>query len=215
MRALPPVHRRDLLRPLRFLGAACLVMVVVVTTTPLPNRILLALSPAARLEPADAIVVLGGGIDEVGTLGDSSLRRVVHGIELFHRGLAPRIVVFGPEETAGAVREAYVRARLAVEFGIPEHAVLIDHHPVTTRAEAAAAEQLLKPLRARRVLLVTGLHHQLRAGALFRAAGFEVLPAPVNEVAAYGDDPEDRLRLTQKLLQELAARVYYRLAGYL
>jgi uncharacterized SAM-binding protein YcdF (DUF218 family) len=215
MTAPPPARAARLLRASRLLGATVLMLLALTIATPLPNRALLALSPAPRLEPADAIVVLGGGVDEAGTLSDSSLRRVVHGVELHRRGLAPRLVVFGPEERPGGPREAEIRARLAVGFGVPTSAVMVDASPLTTREEARAASRLLKPLQVRRLLLVTGVQHQLRAGALFRREGFVVLPAPVNEVAALDDDPEDRLRLTRGLLQELVGRVYYRLAGYL
>jgi hypothetical protein len=50
---------------------------------------------------------------------------------------------------------------------------------------------------------------------LFERVGFEVLPAPADSVSSVTRSPEARLRLLRHLSQELMARLYYRLAGYL
>ena len=44
-------------------------------------------------------------------------------------------------------------------------------------------------------------------------SGFEVLPAPVFDTISDAA-PEDRLSTTRSLVMELAARLYYRAAGY-
>src|SRR2546426_10030947 len=94
-----PSHRNALDRTLvvvcRCLGAAA-VLVCLAAFTPLPNHLAQALRPEPRLEPADAIVVLGGGIDPDGTLTPDSLYRVTQGIRLYKARLAPLIVFSGP-----------------------------------------------------------------------------------------------------------------------
>jgi uncharacterized SAM-binding protein YcdF (DUF218 family) len=202
-------------RALRLLGAAGALAVAVAALTPAPNAMLERLAPQERLEAADAVVVLGGGMDELGNLGDSSLRRTVHGIRLWRRGLAPRLLLFGPAEREGAPTESGVRAALAVEMGVPRTAILVDDFALTTRAESEQAGRLLLPHGGRRILLVTGSHHLPRAHALFARAGFEVLPAPVSELPPGARRPGQRLYLARGLLMEWIGRVYYRLAGYL
>src|SRR5437016_3538867 len=150
-------HRDALDRTLvvvcRCLGAAA-VLVCLAALTPLPNYLARSLQAEARLGPADAIVVLGSGIEPDGALSPGSLYRVTQGIKLYKARLAPLIVFSGPA------------------FGGP----------------AAEAEV---------------------------AAGLEVLPAPADSVSPATEGPEARLELLRRLSQELMARLYYRLAGYL
>ena len=212
-----PSHRNALDRTLvvvcRCLGAA-VVLVCLAALTPLPNHLAQALRPQPRLEPADAIVVLGGGIDPDGTLTPDSLSRVTRGIRLYKAGLAPLIVFSGPG-VGGRAREAEIAARLARELGVESGQILTETDARTTREEAARIARQLEPRAVRRILLVTDSEHLTRAVPLFQGAGFEVLPAPADSVSSATDGPEERLKLLRRVGQELMARLYYRLAGYL
>src|SRR2546427_195102 len=73
----------------------------------------------------------------------------------------------------------------------------------------------IEPRAVRRILLVTDSEHLPRAVALFERAGLEVLPAPADSVSPATEGPGARLELLRRLSQELMARLYYRLAGYL
>jgi hypothetical protein len=50
---------------------------------------------------------------------------------------------------------------------------------------------------------------------VFEGAGFDVLAAPVSDVAPGVAAPASRLRAAVSLMGELLAWIYYRLAGYL
>ena len=50
---------------------------------------------------------------------------------------------------------------------------------------------------------------------LFEKLDFAVQPAPADDVSNPAILPEDRLRLARRVIEEIAARTYYRLAGYL
>jgi len=199
---------------LRLIGGAAVALFAALAFTPLPNRLHRVLvPPAPPPEPAPAIVVLGAGVDG-GVLTDASLRRVLGGVALFRRGLAPLIVMLGPgHDPEGS--EAEVRVRLAKDLGVPASALLADARGLTTRDEARVCWEDLAPRGARRILLVTGSEHVPRAAALFRRAGFDVVPAPVDELAGRAGRPQARLELARGLLRELLARVYNRGAGYL
>ena len=43
----------------------------------------------------------------------------------------------------------------------------------------------------------------------------EVLAAPADDFSNAADKPDERLRLMRRILAELLARIYYRVAGYL
>jgi uncharacterized SAM-binding protein YcdF (DUF218 family) len=197
---------------LRAAGAAVLTLFLAAAFTPLANALHARLLVAPRLERAEAIVVLGAGVSSLGTLSDSSLRRALRGIELQRRGLAPRLVLLGP--TAGDVDEAAIRAGLARSLGVRDDAIAVVTGGRTTREEAARTRAALGPA-ARRILLVTGGLHMARARALYERAGFEVLPAPVDDASGGGVSPQSRLALLVRVGTELAARAYHRAAGYL
>jgi uncharacterized SAM-binding protein YcdF (DUF218 family) len=197
-------------RALGWLGGAAVASFFLVAFSPLPNRLHSAFTVPERLEPADAIVVLGAGVTE-GYLSERSLRRAVHGLRLFQRGLAPVLVLHGPGY-GGSATEAATRAELLRDLGVPPAALVLAGGR-TTREEARESWDRLSREGRARILLVTGSHHMWRARAMFERQGFEVLAAPVEEVAALGARPELRLGMARSLLQEGMARLVYRLAG--
>jgi uncharacterized SAM-binding protein YcdF (DUF218 family) len=207
-RTVPTARTRRFCRGLGLLGLACL---AAVAFTPLPVVLARSIGVPARLAPADAIVVLGADVAVDGSLVSPSLRSAIHGLRLYRRQLAPLLVFSGPPARSDRPAEPAVRAALAAELGIPPAAVLTVT-AWTTAEEAAHVQALLAPRGIRRILLVTDSQHLVRAGRLFERAGFEVLPAPADSLAA-AESPEGRLDLTRRVLAELAARLLYRIAG--
>ena len=110
--------------------------------------------------------------------------------------------------------EAAIRGALARSLGVRHDAIVRVTGGRTTREEAARTRETLGPA-ARRILLVTGALHMTRAAALYERAGFEVLPAPVDDASGGGVSPQSRLALLVRVGTELAARAYHRAAGYL
>jgi uncharacterized SAM-binding protein YcdF (DUF218 family) len=197
----------------RFLGLAALVVLAASAFTPLLAAVAAWLGGTARLDPADAIVVAArGGVDSDGVLSNASLRRALHGIALYRRGLAPLLLFTGghPDRRPD---EAAARADLARCLGVPAPAILADSRAHTTREEARAVRAVLAPRGVRRILLVADPSDMPRTRALFAQAGFDVLPAPTD--ADRPGTPEARLGLLRELLSEGLAWAYYRLAGYL
>jgi len=196
------------MRGLRLLGLAGLIVFATMAFTPLANYINIRMAGVARLEPSDAIVVLGrGGADSDGILTNRSLRRVVRGIDLYRQGLAPLLVFSGSlEETRG-------RANVARALGVPGPAILSAPPARTTREEAEEIRKLLLPLGKKSVLLVSDPIDMPRARALMERAGFTVRPAPT--AASGPSQPEARLGLVRELLIELAAWTFYRVTGAL
>ena len=195
----------------RIAGAAGVVGFATCAFTPFPNVIARAASgPPAELRggAAEAIVVLGGGLRADGSLTGSSLRRLVHGVLLQRARVAPRLVLLGSRE------EAELRARLARELGVPTESTVTITEAQTTREEVIRVRQVMPPGR-RTIVLVTDSQHMLRAWRLFEKLDFAVQPAPADDVSNPAILPEDRLRLARRVIEEIAARTYYRLAGYL
>jgi uncharacterized SAM-binding protein YcdF (DUF218 family) len=195
-------------------GAVCLAAFFAVAYTPLTAALYVRHDERAALTRADAIVVLGAGMAPDGVLNAASLERLVSGIVLFRRGLAPRLVLLGPGHRAGPT-EAEARAALARDLGVPADALVTEARGLTTREEAALVASRMREVGGRRVLLVTGTDHMPRARLLFEREGLDVIPAPVVEISPVTGQPDARLELGRILLQEALARVYYRVAGFL
>ena len=197
----------------RLTGLGAVLVICATAFTPLLSHLAAWLGGPARLEPADAIVVAArGGVDSDGVLSNASLRRTLHGIALYQRGLAPLLVFTGTHRTLGP-DEAAVRADLARRFGVPAAAVLTESRARATREEARFTRAQLAPRGVRRILLVTDPSDMPRTRALFARSGFDVLPAPTD--ADRPGTPEARLGLLRELVGEGLAWAYYRLAGYL
>jgi uncharacterized SAM-binding protein YcdF (DUF218 family) len=186
---------------------------LLVIFTPLPNVLMQSAGVPVQLQPAAAIVVLGGGMEDDGVLTSSSLRRALYGIILYHQGFAPLLAFSGPA-SEDSREEAAVRAEMARLFGVLPSAIVTETAAQTTREEALRMAALLQPMDVYQILLVTSYEHMTRSRRLFENAGFTVQPAPVDDLS-HARKPEARLRLMRQVTQEFLARTYYRLAGYL
>jgi uncharacterized SAM-binding protein YcdF (DUF218 family) len=148
------------------------------------------LFPPAAIESvpqADAIVVLGGGIEgaapprifpDLSAAGD----RVWHAARLYHSGKAPLVVVSGGglPWTEDRGPEAEAMARFLTDLGVPRDKMLLEGRSATTYENARRTKLVLDAIGVGRVLLVTSARHMPRAEATFRAAGITVVPAPTD-----------------------------------
>lgn len=124
----------------------------------------------------DAIVVLGCRVAE-GALSAPARRRVERGARAFHEGLATRVVVTGGRRWNRAQEAEEFAAELA-RLEVPLEAVLREARSLTTAENARCTAELLAPLGARRVGVVTCDWHMQRALWLFQRAGLAAIPVP-------------------------------------
>jgi uncharacterized SAM-binding protein YcdF (DUF218 family) len=202
---------------LRRLGALTLLLLLLVSFTPLVNLWAYWLGPSAPKPgsaAAEAIVVLGaGGVTAGGALTDASLRGAFEGITLYRRGVAP-LVVFSGSRTDSPPDEASARADLARDCGLPASAILSSSTARTTREEAVEIRRLLAARGINRVMLVADASGLPRAMRAFERVGFAVVAEPSAGMLDLGGGPEDRINLLRQIAIELVARLYYRLAGF-
>ena len=122
--------------------------------------------------PADAIVVLGGGVLPDGTLPVVPRTRVERAAELFRGGIAPRMVLSGrcglmqPEPP---VTEAAAMAAYAMELGVPQEALLLEEGSKDTLGNAYFTRiHFLEPNGWTSIRVVTSDFHLSRAAWVFR-----------------------------------------------
>lgn len=200
---------------IRGVGVLTFAAFLIVALTPASNAVGRKLAVRSEVRPAEAIVVLGAGLLHGGILNDESMRRAICGIELY-KGLAPVIVLSGTSRAEEPnPTEAEIRAELAGAMGIPSQAILKEETANTTREESIHIAEKLRQQHMSRILLVTESLHMRRAEYVFERAGFQVFPATSADYTITAVGPVDKLWLTIRILEESAALIYYRAAGYI
>ena len=197
-----------------------------------------ALTPR-QLPRADAVVVLGGGLRpalpprqgvEVAEGGD----RLLRGVQLVRRGLAPLLVTSGGRvsftSNDPAPPEAIWARDLAQELGLPANRILINPGSRTTAEEARDIGALGRRRGWTRGLLVTSAFHMPRSLATFQQrSGLTVVPVACDyqlpDRAHYGKPtlgntlksllPDaEALYLSTVALKEHLGLAIYRLRGW-
>jgi uncharacterized SAM-binding protein YcdF (DUF218 family) len=113
---------------------------------------------------ADAIVILGGGLEN----------RPFAAARLFHDGVAPRILYMntrtGPAEESGvALSERELTRRILLSNNVPESAMLaIGSHVASTYDESRAVRAWAMQTGATSIVITTDLFHTRRAMWIFR-----------------------------------------------
>jgi uncharacterized SAM-binding protein YcdF (DUF218 family) len=130
-----------------------------------------------RAIPSDVLVVLGARVFPGGVPSGSLQARVEKAVELYQRGLAPRLV-FSGGVGVNPPSEAQVMRALAVQLGVPAEACILEEQSHSTEQNARYSAELLRSMGARRVLVVSDPYHLLRARQYFRLQGFEVATSP-------------------------------------
>jgi uncharacterized SAM-binding protein YcdF (DUF218 family) len=157
--------------------------------------LILPLERQARRDAADApaccydsIVVLGGGITPAAPpfqpepdLGDSA-DRMWYAAQLYHRGLAPRIIVSGGGFLAAnnggpATTEAEAMRRFLKDLGVPDSAIVDEGTSVNTIQNIERVKEMMKGAR---VALVTSAYHMPRAMRLARRYQLDAVAFPTD-----------------------------------
>lgn len=174
-----------------------------------------------RTQPADAIVVLGGGTyfhaPEYGadTVSEFTLARLRYAARL-QRETGKPLLVTGGKPLGNDLSEAQqMKAVLEQEFKVPVR--WAEGASDNTLENARYSHELLQQASIRRIYLVTHAWHMSRSILAFRAAGFDVVPAPTAFTTRYQTDllsfipRAEALRNSKFFVHELIGLLWYRL----
>jgi uncharacterized SAM-binding protein YcdF (DUF218 family) len=228
-----------LLLPTRFaragrrLAVTSLILLAILGLSPLGNALILPLEErfppwnAADGAPA-GIIVLGGAISPDVSAARSevalneSAERLTVAAELALRYPDARILFSGGSGALifGEDAEAEFAARVFESFGIPRGRLLLEDRSRNTVENAILSKNLAQPRPGERWLLVTSAYHMPRAIGIFREAGFDVEPYPVDwRTSGSGDALRpfptvgDGLRRTDTAVREWVGLLVYWLMG--
>jgi uncharacterized SAM-binding protein YcdF (DUF218 family) len=215
---------------LRLVRTATVVLVVLAVPpweawliAPLEDRV----PPPAQLpQRVDGVIVLGGAIqpDITEMRGQPALNghaeRITTLVRLAHDYPDARLVYSGG--SASIVRqdlkEAPVAQALLQSMGVDVGRVLFEDQSRNTWENAVFTRQLVRPAPDQTWLLVTSAAHMPRSLGAFRAAGWQVVPYPVDYTVAgtgsWGGGVGTGARAVRQGLHEWAGLLYYRLRGW-
>jgi uncharacterized SAM-binding protein YcdF (DUF218 family) len=212
---------------LAFLGRVNVVLVaaavlfgifVLIADTPIMRPAAEAWVRADSVPPrADAIVVLSSSVNSAGMLNAQSVGRLLSGLELFQRGVAPALVTTEISTRFGSVTRTSTadRERLVTLGGARQGWTFVtDVH--TTRDEATQVRARVGAGKS--LVVVTAPLHTRRACATFEGVGFRVACVPSRELEYDAWHPRtsaDRLDSFRQYVYERLGMVKYRARGWI
>lgn len=143
--------------------------------------------PIAETGPADAVVVLGGILGPRVSPGyltnwNETSERFDGGVALLRANRANVLVFTGarlPWEKRLRFEGEDLRD-IAIAQGLPAEKILVTREISNTRDEARAVAEMAKARGWKKVIVVTSAWHMPRAARLFRSAGVDFIPFPVD-----------------------------------
>jgi uncharacterized SAM-binding protein YcdF (DUF218 family) len=144
---------------------------------------------ADEARPVDAIVVLGAAQYD-GRPSPQLAARLDHALELYQRGLAPRVFVTGGKQPLDRFTEAQSEARYLEDRGVPASAILQEDQGRTTWESLTAVADQLTADGLHSVLLVSDPYHAERIKGMASELGLDAYvsstrTSPVTGFAAF------------------------------
>jgi len=130
-----------------------------------------------RARASDAIVVLGAA-QYVGRPSPVLRARLDHALDLWQRGLAPRLIFTGGTGVGDTTSEAAVSRIYALKHGVPDTAILMENEGHTTRESLAAVSVIMHARQMRTAILVSDPFHMLRLRILSTQYGVDAYTSP-------------------------------------
>lgn len=208
-------RKKFFLRILTFLSLAANAFLLLFLFSPALSAIHAFLEVQPRITPAGAIVLLSSGhyTDEI--FEQASYQRMLHAADLYHRGMAPKIIVCGGILRQGSDPVSLLMARFLVRLGVRESDITTETSSQDTRENLLFSKKIMTHQGVKNGLLVTSCSHMRRSLAVARRLDMELNPAPV---PCYEKDivhPLARSRFIAETLRELGALVYFSLRGWI
>jgi uncharacterized SAM-binding protein YcdF (DUF218 family) len=130
-----------------------------------------------RAAASDAIVVLGAA-QYWGKPSPVLRARLDHAVQLWRRGIAPRVVLTGGVGVGDTTSEAAVGRKYIIRAGIPDSAILLETTGRTTSESIRSVARMLGSRDRRSVILVSDPFHMLRLDILARRYGLIPYTSP-------------------------------------
>lgn len=158
--------------------------------------------------PADAIVVMGAAQYD-GRPSPVFAARLDHAIELYHDGVAPRLIVTGGKREGDRTTEAASARSYAIEHGVPENAILSEDASRTTLQSIRRVAALMRDKDIGSAVFVSDPSHMLRVLRMASDEGINGYGSPTRTSPL----ERDPLARVDAIVHELGALAVYFVSG--
>jgi uncharacterized SAM-binding protein YcdF (DUF218 family) len=128
-------------------------------------------------QKADAIVVLGAA-QYWGRPSPVLRARLDHALDLYQKGLAPRIITTGGLGEGATFTESEVGREYLSRQGVPAEFVTVETGGQSTAQSAAAVAEIMDRMELRSCIVVSDSYHIYRIKRMLEANGLEVYGSP-------------------------------------
>jgi len=135
--------------------------------------------------------------------------RLDHAIDLFHEGVAPRLIVTGGKREGDRTTEAASAREYAVRHDVPEDAILAEDTSRTTLQSIRGVAGLMEENGLRTAVFVSDPTHMLRVLRMAADVGLEAYGSPTR-TSPLEREPVGRIDAT---VHELGALAVYFITG--
>jgi len=181
------------------------------------------------LQPADLIVVFGGGMAPGGPIHpypdlSAAADRVWHAARVYHAGLAPRILVSGGyyRYQGDWPSDAYSMRRFLHDLGVPDSAIVSDSLSTSSYENALHTNRIMTEQGWNSLILVTSALHMPRSMLTMQSFRPQTQAAPTDYLAAAEVNRKWDLRPSARYLSqstqafhEWIGLLWYRLRGWI
>jgi uncharacterized SAM-binding protein YcdF (DUF218 family) len=157
---------------------------------------------------ADAIVVMGAAQYD-GRPSPLFAARLDHAIDLFHAGIATRLIVTGGKQEGDRTTEAASARAYAVGQGVPDEAILAEDQSRTTLQSIRGVAALMRDERLTTAVFVSDPSHMLRVLRMASDEGIEAYGSPTRTSPL----ERDPVRGVDAIVHELGALAIYFVSG--
>ncbi len=135
--------------------------------------------------------------------------RLDHAVELFHAGLAPRLIVTGGKAEGDRTTEAASARAYAIAHDVPEDAILLEDESRTTLESIRGVAALMDGHDLSTAIFVSDPTHMLRVLRMASDAGITGYGSPTTTSPI----ERDAVARVDALVHELGALAVYFLSG--
>lgn len=129
---------------------------------------------------ADVILVLGAA-EYSGRPSPVFRARLDHALDLYSRGLAPRIMTTGGAGGDRVFTEGGVGRSYLIGHGVPSERIVVESEAGSTAESTAMAAEIMHRMGLRSVIVVSDGYHIYRAKRMLNFSGLKVYGSPRKE----------------------------------
>jgi uncharacterized SAM-binding protein YcdF (DUF218 family) len=158
--------------------------------------------------PADAIVVMGAAQYD-GRPSPVFAARLDHAIELFHAGIAPRLIVTGGKREGDRTTEAASARIYAIQHDVPDDAILAEDTSRTTLQSIRRVAGIMRDEDIESAVFVSDPSHMLRVLRMASDEGITAYGSPTRTSPL----ERDVVARLDAIVHELGALAVYFVSG--